>query len=488
MSNNKQQQRLTQMSTHTVTLEDGFATSTNGLLRQKHGEQNTRLYNKLQVNANTMLTPSHNINAMYDRTRASQEFEENVQETGYGSWFSTLRRRSTFPQPPHPADDKTIITAPADLLPATHCSSWRHKLAFNIDASGTGRRWEIFDTALNLAFCALYIYNTTFTERGLPRASRLADLVLAIVILAQYLPKIYISVDLRRCLYSPLTLLTIISCIPVFIAYSDESLRITYMSAGNNAYVYPFRFVRLHLAVMACLIPSKTSVFNVSLITRKALRLMGFILFLILTVASFVHMVAFKIQHVTKLTFFDSFFFAIVSSTSGTTSQIVPDGVFSRLVVLYVMITAAVVIPTNLSELLTLINKKSVFDHSFKRKQGQNHVVVCGQFEVTSLQSFLKEFFCPDHGSTTVNTHVVILNLAEPSESMKEILFDPAYVNRVQYVRGSAMQVRSLEKVRIHEAAACFIFSSKYATENASEDDSKTVMRALVSFILVFKN
>jgi hypothetical protein len=162
-------------------------------------------------------------------------------------------------------------------------------------------------------------------------------------------------------------------------------------------------------------------------------------------------------------------------------SKIVPDGPFSRLVILYIMFTSAIFIPKNLAELLTLINKKSKFDHSFKKKHNQNHVVVCGQFETISLQSFLREFFCSDHGSSTVNTHVVIFNMNEPTEELKLILNDPRYVRRVQYVRGSAMDIRTLEKVRIQEATACFIFSSKYATENATDDDAKTVMRALVS-------
>jgi hypothetical protein len=77
---------------------------------------------------------------------------------------------------------------------------------------------------------------------------------------------------------------------------------------------------------------------------------------------------------------------------------------------------------------------------------------------------------------------VIILNPEEPSEDVKIIIDDPMYINRVQYVRGSALDSRSLEKVRIHEAKACFIFSSKYAgsTRDVSDEDAQTVMRALV--------
>lgn len=101
-----------------------------------------------------------------------------------------------------------------------------------------------------------------------------------------------------------------------------------------------------------------------------------------------------------------------------------PDGLFSRVVILYILITAAVFIPTRLAELLSLIGRKSSYDHSFKYRNNQNHVVVCGKFELSSLTTFLKEFFCSDHGPVTVNTHVVILNPEEPSEELKLILED----------------------------------------------------------------
>ena len=59
------------------------------------------------------------------------------------------------------------------------------------------------------------------------------------------------------------------------------------------------------------------------------------------------------------------------------------------------------------------------------------------------------------------------------------LINDPIYINRVQYIIGSVVNSRSLEKVRIGECKAAFIFSSKHATKNAAHDDAVTVMRAL---------
>jgi hypothetical protein len=132
--------------------------------------------------------------------------------------------------------------------------TWRHTLAFYIDTSGASRAWELVDALVNLAFCTLYIVNTTYTKQGLPDAHRYADCVLAAVLLAQFIPKMIIVVDWYRMLMSPLSVLTWIATVPVFLTYSDQTLRETYMSAGLFAFLYPFRFMRLHLAILACLV------------------------------------------------------------------------------------------------------------------------------------------------------------------------------------------------------------------------------------------
>ena len=135
-------------------------------------------------------------------------------------------------------------------------SSWRHRFGFYIDATGLGRKWELLDAILNVLFCILYIVNTLFPKDGMPFAYQLADFVLAMLLLVQYLPRAYLAVDFVRMLLTPLTLLTLISTIPVFLAFLDTSPSVehSYMSAGNYVFVYPFRFLRLHQAIMLCLV------------------------------------------------------------------------------------------------------------------------------------------------------------------------------------------------------------------------------------------
>ncbi|CAI2178179.1 15278_t:CDS:10 [Funneliformis geosporum] len=159
-------------------------------------------------------------------------------------------------------------------------------------------------------------------------------------------------------------------------------------------------------------------------------------------------------------------------------TDLVPDTTFTRAVILYVMIAGALFIPTALSELLTLIQEKSKYDHSYKGEIYNEHIIVTGDFDATSLFEFLREFFCLDHGLATMNTYVVIMHPDEPDEEIVEFLEDPAFISRVQYIKGTPTWRRSLEKIRADTASAAFLLTKKFSDE-ADEVDASQIMRAL---------
>ncbi|KAI3657470.1 hypothetical protein MP638_002733 [Amoeboaphelidium occidentale] len=380
---------------------------------------------------------------------------------------------------------RTVSDTAQLLHPNLKESTWKQNLSFRIDTTFFGRYWEIGDTLLNILFCFVYIYNTRYFLYGsttkFPFEYQLLDCIIASLLLLQFLPRLLIASDVRFAV-SYLSVLTFISTIPVFLAMDyrqHHHCEKTYMCSGPYSLFYPLRFMRLHVALISLLEPSKTTFFKVSIITRKAIRLLGFLFCLIMALAAFVHLNVTLNEKVENISFFDAFYFAFLSSLSGSPSQIIPDSETNRALVVGVIITVLVFVPARLAELLGLISKKSKYEHSYKKKLNHNHIVVCGQFETASLQTFLKEFFCTDHGTSAVNTHIIILQPNEPSEELQNLLLDPMYVNRVQYIIGTVMNDRSLEKIRIHEAAACFVLSSKYVTEEAREEDAATVMRAL---------
>lgn len=394
---------------------------------------------------------------------------------------------------------KTVTRSESAVLKTKkHRITWREKVAFWKDTSKGGRNWELFDAFLSLLFVIIYIWNTQYVRKEpkvqpLPKAAKIAELSIAIAILAQYLPRIVIAPQPHKELVAPYTILTFIATVPVMIAFTlstfewqnsiDEDIVHTYMSAGPLVFLYPLRFVRLHMSVGHCLLPVKHAVIHISIIARKALQIGTTILFTILTVTAFIHVFTFK-QHVQdpkfeSMTFYNAFFFTVVSSVSSIRTDIVPDNEFTRLVILYVMIAGALYIPTRLAELLSLIQHRSKYRHSYPAKDGQQHVIVTGSFEPSSLLEFLREFFCEDHGMDVLLTKVVVLCPYEPSEELNILLNDPSYASRVQYVKGSATSFHHLNKARADKAEAAFLLSSKLTQGDQEREDAQQLTRAL---------
>ncbi|KAJ1974686.1 hypothetical protein H4R34_004623, partial [Dimargaris verticillata] len=400
-------------------------------------------------------------------------FEEFTSDQSYRHLREAVHRRSIYD-----------VVGYHDLLPAL-----RQRLAFYIDTSRAGRYWDHFDVLVNLVLALIYIWNTQFVTKesaNLSWSLHALDALVAAVLLVQYLPRYYLAVNRPRFLCTPLSLLTLVTTLPAILSFFwaqvDEAVDKSFMSAGILGYAFPIRFIRLQLAVFGCLVPVKNGLFAVSTITRKACRLAFGILLTLLTVSSLVHLVTYNQMKPTDplLDFGEAFFFTTVSSTSGLSTNLVPDTTFSRLVILYIMVVGAVFIPTNLSELLTLMSRKSKYPTSFTPESHQSHVLLVGTLESVALGEFLREFFCEDHGPITINTVVVILGTAEPSEDVANILTDPAFVNRVKYVRGSPTSFRSLQKVCAYQAKACFLLTTKGAeTQDPILEDATSVMYAL---------
>lgn len=164
--------------------------------------------------------------------------------------------------------DKSEDTSPKILLPHVIDSSFRHRLAFYLDSSYIGRMWELMDALVNLMLCICYVLNTfsflppgpigtipalllqqhqqrnyEFSpvlgspRKGLTDWQRNMEFSFALILLFQFLPRLYLAADRRRYLLSPISILTVLASVPVFTAYADPRVKREFMSAGDYAYM-----------------------------------------------------------------------------------------------------------------------------------------------------------------------------------------------------------------------------------------------------------
>jgi hypothetical protein len=113
------------------------------------------------------------------------------------------------------------------------------------------------------------------------------------------------------------------------------------------------------------------------------------------------------------------------------------------------MIIGAIFLPTQISDLIGLIRSQSDYRFSYKPLRGRNHIVIVGNLEIVSLRCFLREFYSSDHGSKTLIISVVMIAPNEPSTELQDLLADPIYSHRVQYIKGSCISYKSLQKAKV---------------------------------------
>ncbi|CAG8668735.1 10618_t:CDS:10 [Dentiscutata erythropus] len=360
---------------------------------------------------------------------------------------------------------------------ALYQPSWREQLAVELDNSEIGSIWRLVDAFLNILLCLIYIAHTVYMKASLPTFNVCFEVVVSILLLMEYIPKFYIyEFESLRSLFTKVSpILTALTIYPVIAIAMDP----VFEETRYIVFFYPFRFIRCYLSVRDCLVRSEKSVLKLGQVTSKTLIFLQSILFLILTGSSLLHGVEYAYMD-ENVTFLDAVFFTtIMLGTVGYLSDIVPDNAFPRILLLVIFTTGLIFIPYSISELTMLIRSKSVYDKPFRKISQQPHVIIIAPtIELPSLRHFLKEFYSLAHGSATVNTKVVILNPLDPTDRVKTFLSDPVFAHRVQYVRGSSLDARNLEKVDAKNASAYFILAKKY-TQQSEIIDAENVLKAI---------
>ena len=96
------------------------------------------------------------------------------------------------------------------------------------------------------------------------------------------------------------------------------------------------------------------------------------------------------------------------------------------------------------------------------------HIIVCGHITAFSAEEFLKDFLHPDRGDT--QTHVLFLHPKRPDPDLKNVI--RSHFTRVQYIVGSILVGKDLQRAKINTSRAVFIMANKFASTPLEEDNA----------------
>ena len=172
--------------------------------------------------------------------------------------------------------------------------------------------------------------------------------------------------------------------------------------------------------------------------------------------------------------FFSYAYFIIVTITTVGYGDISPETAIGQtFMVVYIVIGLAffaALLPV-ISEVISNFNAKRQYA-KFDRSRVPRHVIVCGHITAFTAQEFLKDFLHPDRGDTS--THVLFLHPTRPERELKNVL--RSYYTRVQYIAGSVLNSKDLQKSKLFSSSAVFILADKY-TNNPLEEDNGNLLR-----------
>lgn len=398
----------------------------------------------------------------------------------------------------------------------------RKKILIARSASTGGAIWDILQILFAVLSCIFYVLNTFPMTLEETQTYYLLEVIMTQFFLAELLLNFYV-VNSAAFFVDFVTLIDVLSIMPVYLAFLDTDGRVA--DGRTLTFFQCFRVLRLIRIFKSFKLMRSTSG-----VRRQVIYLTVTLTSLIFLAAGVVQIIenqeqVGECQHInaltgwipsctidapadascdchynncrseyrpsdvegepsgivcTKLTFFDSFYYIIVTVSTVGYGDIRPSNFLSKLFIVVFIMGCLIVIPMSVSKLQLLLSLKSPFRRPFARAAEDAHIIVCGHVnDAAKLNTFFSEFFHEDR-VTDQDYHAVVLSPQEPTEDVQMLLQGQLLGSRVTYVIGTAMATEDLKRAKA-DCAKCMFFlcNTDVKSGNETNEDAATILRAL---------
>uniref|UniRef100_A0A8C7XV07 Potassium sodium-activated channel subfamily T member 1 n=1 Tax=Oryzias sinensis TaxID=183150 RepID=A0A8C7XV07_9TELE len=348
----------------------------------------------------------------------------------------------------------------------------RLKLFF-IKNQRSSLRIRLFNFALKILTCALYILRVSLDNPKEVHSSSSSPLLQVTVALISFLETILITYlsykgNIWEQFFQISFILEMINTVPFIITIFWPPLRNIFVPVFLNCWLAKGALENMINDFHRAIQRTHSAMFNQVFI-------------LICTLLCLVFTGACGIQHLERagknLSLFDSFYFCIVTFSTVGYGDVTPQIWPSQLLVVILICVALVVLPLQFEELayLWMESQKLGGNYSRHRAQTEKHVVLCvSSLKIDLLMDFLNEFYAHPR---LQDYYVVILCPTEIDIQVRRILQIPLWSQRVIYLQGSALKDQDLMRAKMDDAEACFILSSRNEVDRTAADH-QTILRA----------
>ncbi|XP_024516267.1 calcium-activated potassium channel subunit alpha-1-like isoform X2 [Selaginella moellendorffii] len=170
-------------------------------------------------------------------------------------------------------------------------------------------------------------------------------------------------------------------------------------------------------------------------------------------------------------TFYDAFYFVIVTITTVGYGDFTPKSNWGRLITLTIMLAAVLILPVQINRILQLASRRPYGGRfTMQKAVGSNFIVISGNVSLQTIRHFLAGFYHPNHDKdmAAFPIRVVIMAPFKPSYEMKTLLTH--YRGRVNFIEGTPIKESDLDRVCATFATAVFLLADEHAKDFDAED------------------
>ncbi|KAI7848773.1 hypothetical protein BDC45DRAFT_522289 [Circinella umbellata] len=173
-----------------------------------------------------------------------------------------------------------------------------------------------------------------------------------------------------------------------------------------------------------------------------------------------------------KYSIIDCLYLVMVTLSTVGYGDITPQTEASRVVVMVIIVTSLAVLPSLITDVLATVRK---------RNDGGGHVnhgvlpfiLIVGAFRPDQVNEILDGFLNRENAERHLN--VVFLDVNKPAEDLKLMERNSMWGHRIQFLHGSVLNDKTLQRARARYAKAIFTISDQNARNSAEEDERNTV-------------
>ncbi|KAI9364525.1 hypothetical protein DFJ73DRAFT_956322 [Zopfochytrium polystomum] len=351
----------------------------------------------------------------------------------------------------------------------------------------------ILDLVSDTLFCAIYVFdvqwavshdsdptfqNAVENELKGPKwlyINRISQtfyvcVAFAIFNLLSLVCRIMFSEQRLRTILSATTFIDIITSLPFLVAWRIPTAQYLYIPFFLRSTIIVSRLK----AVLR--LRGATSLLNFTDVKEK-------LVILIMTILSIIYVGMCLFQYVefrfgtnpANWSFSQSFYFIIVTLATVGYGDVSASSEAGRIVVIFVILVSIILLPTLISSLANTISAQSGSNGSYKVGKSP-FVVIMGEFDTfPKVLDVMETFLDEEQGDEAVA--LVFLARNPPPPSIKAVIQQSLYQNRITYLVGSGLNSSDFERSQIRSASAVYILADRGAA-NYSEEDERNTVRA----------